>query len=175
MTCGLSLVTCSKHTVCKSPPRPHPQVQSTSSWCVAHRTKFKPPAVNFTVRNFTPTGKGVAGQPQNSSQQSSSGSEFQLVILSRAYRPSPPPPESLTESRYENPTTNNKHKLVGRMILGGLYWPRRRSCSTLSHVSLSHISAPSARVRLRASRSMTTRVSFPHMQVTGALNWVTLD
>jgi hypothetical protein len=54
----------------------------------------------------------VAGQPQNSSQQSSSTSEFQLVILSRPYCPSPPPPGSLTESRYENPTT--KQAQTGR-------------------------------------------------------------
>jgi hypothetical protein len=29
-----------------------------------------------------------------------------LVILSRPYCPSPPPPESLTESHYESPTTS---------------------------------------------------------------------
>jgi hypothetical protein len=45
----------------------------------------------------------VAGQPQNSSQHFRSSLELQLVSLSRLFCPSPPPSESLPESRYKNP------------------------------------------------------------------------
>jgi hypothetical protein len=61
---------------------------------------------------------GVAGQPQNSSQQSRSSLEYQLVSSSRLSCPSPPPSESL-ESRYKSFQTH-KHKLVGRMLPWGL-------------------------------------------------------
>jgi hypothetical protein len=65
--------------------------------------------------------EGVAGQPQNSSQQSSSSLEFQLVISSLPYCPSPPPPESLTESRSKNPQqtqaqTGRTHDTLGSVL-----------------------------------------------------------
>jgi hypothetical protein len=75
----------------------------------------------------------VAGQPQNSSQQSSSSLEFQLVISSLPYCPSPPPPESLTESRYKNPQqtqaqTGRTHDTLGSVL----------AAETVVQYSLSH-------------------------------------
>jgi hypothetical protein len=85
-------------------------------------------------------------QTQNSPKQSTAVlSECQLVNSSRPYCPSP--------STYTRP-------LVGRMLHWGLYWPRRRSCSTLSHIpdqtvvqyTLSHTRPIDCRLTVRTLR-----------------------
>jgi hypothetical protein len=107
-------------------------VPSLSLHCHVPPIVFKCSVYSFSLlSDFVLGGEdGVAGQPQDSSQQFHSSLELQLVSSSRLFCLSPSPSESLPESRYKNPQQTQAQTGWTHATMGSVR-PHRRAVLSL--------------------------------------------